>query len=171
MSSFFSAYQQATGNTNNPHAEATPLDIEVIRSILGSSLRIRSDEVSHLDMDPEMRAQFQRRLMDMMDQLNETSSKMEGAPQSFIDGLERVPKKYLKKGMTCPICAVDFVDDEYPLVVELPCHPDHLFDLECITPWLLTKSTCPLDRKELLKKKEVPKPVEDDEEDYDEYYA
>lgn len=60
--------------------------------------------------------------------------------------------------------------DEYPLVVRLPCHPDHKFDLECIQPWLKLNPTCPLDRKELVKKKEPP-PKDDEEEDYDEYYA
>jgi hypothetical protein len=62
--------------------------------------------------------------------------------------------------------------DEYPLVVKLPCHDDHRFDLDCIGPWLKLNSTCPLDRKELLKKKQPPPPpADDDEEDYDEMYA
>jgi hypothetical protein len=60
--------------------------------------------------------------------------------------------------------------DKYPLVVRLPCHPDHKFDLECIRPWLKLNPTCPLDRKELLKKKEPP-PKDDEEEDYDDFYA
>jgi hypothetical protein len=62
--------------------------------------------------------------------------------------------------------------DQYPLVVQLPCHKDHYFDLDCIRPWLKLNSTCPLDRKELLKKKQPPPPpAEDDEEDYDDMYA
>lgn len=61
--------------------------------------------------------------------------------------------------------------DEYPLVVQLPCHKDHRFDLDCIAPWLKLNSTCPLDRKELLKKKQPPPPVDDDEEEYDDMYA
>ncbi|KAL8949375.1 MAG: hypothetical protein Q9222_004511 [Ikaeria aurantiellina] len=65
-----------------------------------------------------------------------------------------------------------FLDDKYPLVVRLPCHKDHLFDLECIAPWLKLHATCPLDRKDLLKKKEPP-PAPKDEEDgeYDEMFA
>lgn len=66
----------------------------------------------------------------------------------------------------------DYRVDSHPLVVRLPCHKDHIFDLECIQPWLKLNPTCPLDRKELLKKKEVPKPAEDDEEgEYDDMYA
>ncbi len=40
--------------------------------------------------------------------------------------------------------------DPYPLVVRLPCHKSHMFDLECIGPWLRLHSTCPLDRKDLF---------------------
>jgi hypothetical protein len=60
------------------------------------------------------------------------------------------------------------------LVVVLPCHPQHRFDLECIRPWLKLNSTCPLDRKDLLKKRAPPpKPADndDDEEDPDDYFA
>lgn len=62
--------------------------------------------------------------------------------------------------------------DSHPLVVRLPCHKDHLFDLECIQPWLKLNPTCPLDRQELLRKKVVPPPVQDDdEEEYDDMFA
>jgi hypothetical protein len=62
--------------------------------------------------------------------------------------------------------------DPYPLVVRLPCHPDHKFDLDCIRPWLKLNSTCPLDRQDFMKRNvPVPKPVEHEEEEYDEYFA
>ena len=64
--------------------------------------------------------------------------------------------------------------DPYPLVVRLPCHPQHKFDLDCIRPWLKLNSTCPLDRKDLAKKKSIPipKPKDDEsEEEYDEFFA
>ena len=65
------------------------------------------------------------------------------------------------------------ITDKYPLVVQLPCHDDHRFDLDCIRPWLKVNSTCPLDRKELLKKKQPPHPPEQDDDDgkYDDMYA
>ena len=44
--------------------------------------------------------------------------------------------------------------DKYPLVVRLPCHDTHVFDLECISPWLKVHTTCPLDRTDLLVKKD-----------------
>jgi hypothetical protein len=63
------------------------------------------------------------------------------------------------------------MSDPFPLVVQLPCHKDHRFDLDCIAPWLKLNSTCPLDRKELLKKRQPPPPPEDDEEGFDDMYA
>lgn len=66
----------------------------------------------------------------------------------------------------------DTKPDKYPLVVQLPCHKDHCFDLDCIGPWLKLNSTCPLDRKELLKKKQPPPPPDDDDDgEYDDMYA
>jgi len=99
-------------------------------------------------------------------------TELKGVPDTFLDELERVPKKALKETDTCPICVNPFLEDKYPLVVQLPCHTDHRFDLDCIGPWLKLNSTCPLDRKELLKRKQPPPPpADDDEEDYDDMYA
>ena len=108
--------------------------------------------------------------------------------------LDRVPKKSLKNADTCPICNNSFLEgrsskdsrvkavyinqlifssilDDYPLVVRLPCHKDHKFDLECIAPWLRLHATCPLDRKVLSKKKPPPPPPEEEDGEYDDYYA
>ena len=94
--------------------------------------------------------------------------------------------------MDCPICSNPFLDgkspstspnpvvpaekgmlDEYPLVVRLPCNKNHMFDLDCIAPWLKLHATCPLDRKDLVKEKEPPPPPKDEEEDgeWDDMYA
>lgn len=87
----------------------------------------------------------------------------QGVPNGYIDELQRVSKAELqrrakeKKGDTCAICSEPFMDDEFPLVVRLPCHTEHIYDLQCIRPWLELNVTCPLDRKELVK-------VETDEE-------
>ncbi|KAH7396738.1 hypothetical protein DE146DRAFT_756442 [Phaeosphaeria sp. MPI-PUGE-AT-0046c] len=116
-------------------------------------------------------------LASMIDVLRQNAddppTELKGVPDSFLDELERVPNKSLKPTDTCPICVNPFLEDKYPLVVQLPCHKDHYFDLDCIRPWLKLNSTCPLDRKELLKKKQPPPPpVEDDEDgEYDDMYA
>lgn len=91
--------------------------------------------------------------------------------------LDRVPKTSLKSSQTCPICNNPFLDDEYPLVVRLPCHSTHMFDLECIRPWLRLKGTCPLDRTDFGKQEREKaearrkKPVDDDEEEWDGMYG
>lgn len=66
--------------------------------------------------------------------------------------LDRVPRSALKSSQSCPICSNAFLDDPYPLVVRLPCHPTHIFDMECIRPWLRLRGTCPLDRTDFGKK-------------------
>lgn len=91
--------------------------------------------------------------------------------------LERTPKSALNKSQVCPICNVPFLDDEYPLVVQLPCHPTHLFDLECVRPWLRLRGTCPLDRFDFAKqereKKEAQQQLaeQDEEEEWDGMYG
>lgn len=95
-------------------------------------------------------------------------SAQKGVPQGFLDSLDRVPKKSLKDGDSCSICTVRYLDDQYPLVVRLPCNRLHHFDLECIAPWLKLHSTCPLCRKDLLAKPEV---LEDSEEEFDDTFG
>lgn len=67
-------------------------------------------------------------------------------------------------------------------MIRLPCHTSHIYDLECIAPWLNLQSTCPLDRVDLLKKKngvdthadvvKGPEENEDEEEgEWDDMYA
>jgi len=98
--------------------------------------------------------------------------KVDGVPDGFLDTLERVPKTKLKVGDLCAICNSPFLDDPYPLVVRLPCHTAHIFDLECIAPWLKLHTTCPLDRKELVKRQSSPLPQEEDEEEgWDDTYG
>ena len=55
----------------------------------------------------------------------------------------------MKADETCPICGEKFLDDQYCLVVVLPCHSTHKFDLECVGPWLRLNGSCPLDRKKV----------------------
>ncbi|KAK6537281.1 hypothetical protein TWF694_011474 [Orbilia ellipsospora] len=95
-----------------------------------------------------------------------------GVSQEFLDGLERIPKKELVEADICPICNTPFLLDEYPLVVRLPCHKSHVFDLECISPWLKLHTTCPLDRIDIAKKKTPPPPpVDEEEEEWDDNYG
>lgn len=91
--------------------------------------------------------------------------------------LDRVPRTQLNSSQVCPICNNPFLEDQYPLVVRLPCHPTHLFDLECVRPWLRLRGTCPLDRTDFAKqereKVEARRKMaeEDEEEEWDGMYA
>lgn len=114
-----------------------------------------------------------------------------GISEDFLDSLERVDVKNLAEGADCPICTNKFVDNDYPLVVKLPCHvqgktkKEHIFDLDCIAPWLKANSTCPLCRFNLnevdkIRKERLEEELrkarnndseeeEDDEEDWELY--
>jgi hypothetical protein len=158
MSSFFA--QLEVIKTSNPHAQPMPIDTAAASRLLGDQFRFlqtNSSDASHSEF-----------LDNLIGSIEEGDDEPSGVPQTYLDELERVPKKQLKQGETCPICNEKFLDDQYPLVVVLPCHKTHKFDLECVSPWLLMKGTCPLDRKEMIKKKEKPKTVDSEDEDDDE---
>lgn len=107
---------------------------------------------------------------------------VEGVDEEYIAGLERVSIKKVQKDADCPICGNRFTDDPHPLLVRLPCHTSHIFDLECVRPWLRLRGTCPLDRVDLTERekqrklkhleeiKKNAKP-EDEEEEWDGLYG
>ena len=175
MASFFSLLSQLSTEVppgsgqeahRNPHAEATPVDT-------ANLLRLLQDQFATLlqTSSSETNRDF---LVDLIDQIDADINYLpviHGVSQEFIDGLDRITKKTLAVHMgdvKCPICAERFVDDPHPLVVELPCHKNHVFDLECIAPWLRSKGTCPICRKDFVKKKE-PLKVGDSSEHEDEF--
>ena len=126
-------------------------------------------------------------LLDNMIQTLMTSAErppteVKGVDEEYIAALERVNVKKVKKDAECPICGNPFVEDPHPLLVRLPCHPKHIYDLECVRPWLLLNGTCPLDRVDLAKKvrerrqkqlEEIKKNAapEDEEEEWDGLYG
>lgn len=161
------AGQQGQRQHNNPHATANPSD-------LSTMFRLVQDQLGTLAADApseENRVLLAGLVEALEADIAHPPYEMAGVSQSFIDGLDRVPRRALKPQDACPICAEPHLDDEHCLVVELPCHKSHRFDLECVAPWLLSKGTCPLCRKEMDKRKE-PEPKADDEgEEYDDFYG
>ncbi|ODQ83146.1 hypothetical protein BABINDRAFT_164851 [Babjeviella inositovora NRRL Y-12698] len=112
---------------------------------------------------------------ELMEQLENNSSDFtgdKGVSDAFIDDMERVSVKDLKliktATDTCAICTNDFGNDQYPLLVALPTCK-HVFDLECIGPWLKFNKTCPLCRSDVTVKKklEIAKNYESEEEEED----
>ena len=146
MSSFFNQLAQvSTAHTQNTHAEPTPGDMAALYELYTSSL-VAAETTTPL-------SETMRGIVAALAQ--EPPRKVRGVPQEFIDGLERVDRKKLGADETCAICAEIFVEDQWCLVVELPCQGRRRFDLDCIAPWLLLEGSCPMDRQELGKKKEV----------------
>jgi len=182
LSTFFSTLELVDTSDaqahNNVHAVPQPADIVAAYRSLANAFEVMRGDRGRIpgDEDREHTDGGDDDLLGEMIELLQQSAdnppaELKGCPDSFLDELERVPNKTLNKTDECPICVNPFLEDQYPLVVQLPCHKDHRFDLDCIRPWLKLNSTCPLDRKELYKKKQPPPPEEDGEEDYDDMYA
>lgn len=114
------------------------------REIFNNALRI---------MNAEEGSQVVQDFLDALERMGSDFHPPEaGVSQDFLDLLERVEIKTLPQSADCPICTNRFADNEYPLVVKLPCHvqgaskKEHMFDMDCIGPWLKMNSTCPLCR-------------------------
>nr|OQO29369.1 hypothetical protein B0A51_03151 [Rachicladosporium sp. CCFEE 5018] len=176
LSTFFSALSQVdtSGSRQPQNANSIPLptDVSAAYRLLANAfdmMRGGGSSASNLPHDELMESL----ISSLMENAEHPPTEVQGVPDEFISELERVPKGKLTEDMSCPICGNPFLDDKYPLVVRLPCHKDHLFDLECIEPWLKLQPTCPLDRKTIWKKKEAPKKeeLEDGEEEFDDMYA
>ncbi|KAF2804607.1 uncharacterized protein BDZ99DRAFT_525438 [Mytilinidion resinicola] len=155
---------------HNAHAVPQPENMTAAYRLLANALQMMQGGGGSDDPN----APLQTMILSLMHSADNPPRELEGVPDSFLDELERVPKKSLKKDDECPICCNPFLDDEFPLVVHLPCHENHRFDLDCIRPWLKLNDTCPLDRKPLIKKREPRRPVktdDDEEEEWDDLYA
>ncbi|KAF2397010.1 hypothetical protein EJ06DRAFT_533725 [Trichodelitschia bisporula] len=168
LSTFFATYElvDTTDHVHsNTHALPLPENVAAVYRNLANAFEVMRQGNNH--GENELLGGL---IAELMRNADDPPSEVKGVSDEWLNDLDRVPKKSLKPDESCPICSNPFLEDEYPLVVRLPCHPDHKFDLECIRPWLKVHPTCPLDRKELVKKK-APPPPPDEEEDYDDYYA
>ncbi|KAI1380395.1 hypothetical protein F4677DRAFT_441708 [Hypoxylon crocopeplum] len=175
MSSFTSHLHQISPDspTDNSRSRPPTGPTPVASAALFHLLRDQFATLSSDAPTPE-NSQFLQSLMEQVERdIESPPREIPGVRQEYLDGLDRVPRKHLKRDDGCPICAESFLDDEYPLVVELPCHGHHRFDLECVGPWLLSKGTCPMCRHDLTKKKvvEIPKDDEEDDDDVDGLYG
>ncbi|KAI1122651.1 hypothetical protein F5Y10DRAFT_70900 [Nemania abortiva] len=163
MSSFTSHLHQLDTDPRSSHAGPTPVD-------MAGLFQLVQDQFATLATTAPNEGNFtflSSLVRELEVDADHPPDHVPGVKQEYLDGLDRVSRKRLQSNPedACPICAEKFVDDPYPLVVELPCHGSHTFDLECVGPWLLSKGTCPMCRMDLTKKKtvEIPKDDEDDE--------
>lgn len=175
MASFFSLLDRVSESPsgtatphNNPNATPTLPDVANV-------FRLVQDQMQTLaaTAPTDDNRSFLMDLVSALDEdIHDPPSRLEGVSQEFLDALERVSRGRLGRGEDCAICKVPYLEDQYCLVVELPCKGRHQFDLECVGPWLRSKGTCPMCREEMGKKKIVATAEEDDgEDDMDMMYA
>lgn len=156
------------GTRNNPHATPTPVDAAAVFRLVQEQL------ATYMPDSPAAghRAFLRRLIEDLEVDAEQPPREIEGVTQDDLDALERVPKRSIKPADVCAICADRHLEDEFPLVVRLPCDERHRFDLECVAPWLLSKGTCPLCREAVRKKAKDKVVVEYDvDEDADGLYG
>ncbi|KAI5923537.1 hypothetical protein F4810DRAFT_210322 [Camillea tinctor] len=163
MSSFDSHLHQISRDSSSAaaHLGPTPPDMSAL-------YRLVHDQFATLALDAptgENRTLLQGLMTEIQADIAAPPDHVPGVSQEYLDGLDRVARKALKDDEACPICAERYLDDEYCLVVELPCHGQHRFDLECVGPWLRSKGTCPMCRKNLAEKKVIEVPKQEDEEE------
>lgn len=164
MDSFFSLLNRISDSGtatphNNPHATPTLPDMANIFRLLQDQMQTLATTAP-----TDENRDFLLELVNTLDQdIYDPPDRLQGVSQEFLDSLDRVNRKKLGKDDDCAICKIPYLEDQYCLVVELPCKGHHQFDLECVGPWLRSKGTCPMCREEMGKKKVVV--VEDDDED------
>lgn len=163
MASFFALLDQLAEPTrrNNPHATPTPIDTAALFRLLQDQLQTLHSTAP----TPENRVFLERLMASLDDDIHDPPAALRGVAQDFVDALDRVPRKALHRDDDCAICKVPYLDDEWCLVVELPCPGRHRIDLECVGPWLRSKGTCPMCRTDIAKKKPVPAADNDDDQD------
>lgn len=181
MSSLYSLISEITPERpeqrTRQHAVPVPGDVSAAFRGLAEAFQVMQRDNENADSDL-----LQELISNLLSTAERPPTEVKGVDEEYIAKLERVNIKKVKKDAECPICGNEFSEDLYPLLVRLPCHETHVFDLECIRPWLLLNGTCPLDRVDLAKKErerkqkqleEIKKNAapEDEEEEWDGLYG
>ncbi|ODM17518.1 hypothetical protein SI65_07193 [Aspergillus cristatus] len=187
LSTFFATLSEISNpeaSRHRQHAVPVPGDISAAFYSLAEALEVMRREGGDVGTSAGVQEGGQggedlltTMIQSLLSEADTPPREVEGVSEEFCDVLDRVPRKSLKESQVCPICNNPFLEDEYSLVVQLPCHPTHLFDLECVRPWLRLRGTCPLDRTDFAKQereKEAArrqKPADDEEEEWDGMYG
>ncbi|KAJ5136590.1 hypothetical protein N7448_005144 [Penicillium atrosanguineum] len=180
LSTFFATLSEITpAPDHRPHAVPVPGDVSAAFYSLAEAFEVMRRDAADMperngDQDGENAEDLLTRMIQtLLNDADMPPREVEGVSEDFCDSMASIARSKvfsLNSSQVCPICNNPFLEDEYPLVVQLPCHPTHLFDLECVKPWLRLRGTCPMDRfdfaKQQREKKEaLKKLVEDDEEE------
>lgn len=150
-------------NEELPEERASQTLSAVLNTLLSTTLQVNGHPMNGREIfETALRAldsgEGSLEISEYLQTLSELNFKTEeGVDDEFLDNLERVDAKLLPENSECPICTSKFADNEYPLLVKLPCRvqnnskKEHIFDLDCIAPWLKLHSTCPLCRFDVKK--------------------
>jgi len=104
LSTFFSTLEHVdTSNVSNINAQPIPSDVSAAFRTLGEAFqRMRMYRSGEGPLDGMIES--------LLADAEEPPKEVKGVSQAFLDELERVPNKVLKKSMDCPICGNPFLE-------------------------------------------------------------
>lgn len=113
LSTFFSTLEQVdTSNLHNAHAAPQPEQVAAVHRVLANAFEIMRGRAP--DDQDDGHSGGDEALAYMIDFLRQNAddppTEVNGVPDTFLDELERVPKKSIKKTDVCPICHNRFLD-------------------------------------------------------------
>ncbi|KAF3491331.1 uncharacterized protein GIQ15_00848 [Arthroderma uncinatum] len=183
LSTFFATLNEISPyqgeQRTRPHAVPVPGDVSAAFRSLAEAFDVmrRGGDNAPLPIydgrDPEIGNTEQGPLIEemiraLLQEAEAPPREVEGVSEEFCDMLDRIPTSKLKESQSCPICNNPFLEDSHPLVVRLPCHTSHLFDLE--TDFGKKERQKEQERLERLMKKSNGL-NDDDDEEWDGMYA
>jgi hypothetical protein len=97
-----------TDEQHNAHAEPLPENVV-------ASFRLLANAFETMRVEHASNTELLDGMIELLEsQANDPPTQVKGVPDSFLDELDRVPKKELKKDQTCPICNLPFLEGKYP---------------------------------------------------------
>ena len=115
LSTFFSTLELVdTSGEHTPHVNAhalpQPGDVAAaFRTLANAFLVMRGEPITAEGRADDVLATLVESLMRSAE---DPPREVQGVPDSFLDELERVPKKALRQNESCPICSNPFLEGE-----------------------------------------------------------
>lgn len=113
LSTFFSTLDlvdtSGTRRPQNAHSLPLPQDVSAAFRTLANAFEMMRGGNSQEEGGSNEQL-IETLVQSLMDSAEHPPSEVKGVSDEFLEGLERVPKKSLKKEQSCPICANAFLD-------------------------------------------------------------
>lgn len=126
LDSFFARLDQVDTSGDraplNAHSVPTPGDVSSTFRLLADAYTVllRDEGATPVTATGGNESLLEQLVEQLRDSADHPPRELRGVPDSFLDELERVDKKKLKTGDSCPICGERFLDGEFSFSFLLP---------------------------------------------------